>query len=114
MRIFFHGVMIALVFSAQRSKKSTTSLQKSYHPLVISSTAVQIFKLQETVRVSSDAVQPEAAITDLAPTFVSSNKYTWSAWFYQTFWGVWGSYVVIALNPAYLNLFLRSIVTLKL
>ena len=108
MRTFFPGVTLALVFAMDRSKKLITPSLKYHHRSVISSTAVQIFKPQEALIVSSDSTQPSAAIADLAPTFTSTNQYTWSAWFYQTFWGEWGSYVVIALDPAY-SIFFRGV-----
>ena len=114
MRIFFPGVTLTLLFTMQSSKKLIPALLKYHHLSVISSTAVQIFYLQEELLVSNPAVQPEEAITDLAPTFVSSNKYAWSAWIYQISWNDWGSYVRISLNKPYLYVFSIIIMTLKI
>ena len=61
--------------------------------------SVEIFYLQETPITSNASVYPSATLTSFAPSFSSTNKYAWSAWFYKTAWtGGWERYFRIALS----------------
>ena len=81
-----------------------TSHQNNVVSKVVSS-PVQIFYLQETEIVFSPAVYPRypsAAMSDLSPTFTSTNQYTWSSWIYKTSWSEFLEIVVrISLDTSY-------------
>ena len=61
--------------------------------------SVQIIYIQETPITSNASVSPAIGVTTVAPTFTSTNKYAWSAWFYKTAWtSGWELYFRISLS----------------
>ena len=79
--IFFRSGIFALLIVLRGNKQFSSPLV--IFKQVVSST-VQIILLQETLTESDPNVLPSATITSKIPTFVSSNRYAWSAWFYKT------------------------------
>ena len=92
--------VLALIL-ALRGKKLITSSSPNDFLIEVVRATVEIILLQETLIESNPAVIPSATITSKIPSFVSSNQYAWSAWFYKTGWLDWGRIFRIALDTRY-------------